>query len=400
MSSVVANLTKLSNYLKIRYGKAGIVMYNYKYPTVAFLPKEYGWTGGNFEEPIDLSIGVGVGSGDTLPDAAVESIQKVSFSDKNMYARTRLSRKAMKKLKAGDSGFVDAMKDRWQKLQRGWVWNIERALWANVNGSLGQINTLVTNSDPTFVVDFTAAQWKVYNWEVGILVNVHTGTDLFEVTAVSPSNRRVTLVRQAGTQIPAASQEVYMQNSKDNDIISIPEVLEATTGSKYGITIGYLWQAGQNLSVSQTIDEELIDNEQLEREAETGEAPNTIHTSIKQWKILKAGNTNLKRYRVENPNVPKKYAAQLGFTAIEYLSPTNSNAIPILYNRFVDDDSMYGINSGWAKIKHCEEPQFFDEDGTVFLRTPDNKPDYEARYGAYMELYMYPTKHWAITGLS
>lgn len=408
MSSVTFDTTKASNYLKSKFGDPGVTIYNSFSPTLAMLPKDYDWQGGNFEEAIAISMGVGVGSGSTLPDAAVEQVVRVNFSDKNMYARSRIANKLIEKAVGGETAFIDAEKSRWEKLQKGWAWNIERCLFNDGSGQLGTI-TSVVNTDPTFVCTMTnsaSVPFKVFNFEVGILVNVNSpsGTDVFEVTGIDISTAatpKVTLRRQSGSQVPAGTNVIYMQNSYNNDILGFKSVTDIGAGvSLYGVTTQYRWMPHQQLNIAQTIDEELIDNAVLDIEANCGEGIDYIVTARKQWKILKSSNVGLKRYLVPNPNVPDKFAARFGFTALEYYSPVGSKLVPIAYSRFCEDDRMTLLNTKKCKLKHTSKPHFFDRDGTVFMRTPDNKDDLEARWVAYMELFMYPTYHGVITGLS
>lgn len=411
MASTVFNMTTASNYLKTKYGPAGQLMYNSNYPVSGLLEKDYDWKGGNFEEPIVLSQGVGVGSGAKLPEAGVEKTTKVSFADKNVYARAVISNKLIEKAVGGESAFIDAYKDKWEKTQKGFSWFVEMCLHAYKasapgSGALGTLTTTITGSgtsaDP-WICPVTAATWKQFNWEAGILVNCGTYADVYEVAAITPATPSISLVRttgDAGTHTPTSGDVVYMQNSKDVAILSIPDVLLATSSTLYGANVGYGWQAHQQLAVGTVVDEELIDNAVLDIEAQCGEGIDYIFTSRKQWKILKSANVGLKRYQVDNPNVPAKFAAKLGFTALEYLSPVGSKVVPILYSRFMADDQMWLINKRRARIKHTNKPKWFERDGTVFLRTPDGLDNLEARFYSYMETYLYPTFHGIITGLS
>ncbi len=126
----------------------------------------------------------------------------------------------------------------------------------------------------------------------------------------------------------------------------------------------------------------------------------TFFTSIKQWKILKSDQVGLKRYSINNGNVPEKFAAKLGLTALDYCSPSANKTVPILYNRFWADDRLTAWSSEEARIRQTHDPEWFDEDGAIFLRTPDNKTDYEATWGNYQQLWLPPNAAAVITGLS
>lgn len=398
-----ATMTTHSNYLKAKYGPGGVLVYNSSFAVTGMIEKSYDWVGGDYEEPIVLSQAVGVGSGPTLPQSANEKTVRVKFSDKDMYARAEISNKLIEKAKGGDSSWIDANKDKWERTQRGFAWNVERAFLNgnNPNGGLGTIisSSGVSGSNP-YVCTISAATWKRFNWEVGNLVTVASGPDVFTVTAIDVSTPSVTLTRLgSGSQAPANSDVIYMQNSNGNDILSLTAALKQTSSTHHGVSIQYGWQAHQQLNVATSIDEELIDNAVLDLENFVGEGVDYLFTSAKQWKILKSANLNLKRYTVPNPNVPAKFSAALGFSALEYFSPAGSKPLPIMFSRFIEDDVFIGVNKRRVKLMHTDKPKWFDQDGTVFMRQKDSM-DLEARFYSYMEAYIQLPYHFIITGLT
>ena len=64
-------------------------------------------------------------------------------------------------------------------------------------------------------------------------------------------------------------------------------------------------------------------------------------------------------------------------------------AIPVIASRFVSDEKMLFLNT--KHIELCNRPggfEWFDEDGTVFLR--ESGDSYEARYGGYADFFVNP----------
>jgi hypothetical protein len=286
-------------------------------------------------------------------------------------------------------------------MQKGYSFMQELFFHGNGDGSLGTISS-VTDADPVFTCVITDATWNEHKWQAGMLVNVGSSTDVFAITSTVKQSKTVVLTRQSGSTDPAGADVVYLQNSKDAAPYGYEYLFGATYGSTslYGITAQDQWMPYKKAAGSATIDEEMIDDAVLDIEAKTGEGPNWLQTSNIQWKILKSQNSDLKRYVVPNPNVPKKYAAKFGFMALEYCSPAGQKVIPIMYNRFVKDSVFNLFNRDQAKIKHVAPPEFFDEDGVVFLRSGDKKDHYEAQYGAYCQTFFYPTYHGQISGLA
>ena len=73
--------------------------------------------------------------------------------------------------------------------------------------------------------------------------------------------------------------------------------------------------------------------------------------------------------------------------------------VPVVVERFVEDDRIYLINDNYVEIKHRPGFGWFEEDDTVFLREQDSDT-YEARYGGYFESCIIPSFQAVITGLS
>lgn len=70
---------------------------------------------------------------------------------------------------------------------------------------------------------------------------------------------------------------------------------------------------------------------------------------------------------------------------------TSRGAIGLFADRMCDEDKMYFLNEEMISRYHRPDFGWFDDDGTVFLRTPDDEDSYEARYGGYYENLIDPT---------
>lgn len=394
------DLTKASNYLKVKYGKAGHILINKAYEVYGMLTHELDFKNEYFEEPVTLSGGAGIGFGTSKPRASNEKVEKVRFTSRNPMARAQIERKLMKLATGGESAFIDAQMHKIQMTKLGFARLMEICLWGDGTGSIGTIDGAPSASGTEYTCTISEATWNKHKWHVGDIVHVDTSTDDFEVKTVTPSSRQIVLNRLEGTQVPADTDVIYFQNSKDVAIMGMRQILNATSGNLYNVPVGHQYQSYQNLTADQVIDEELIDDAVLEIEASCGEGPTVGFTAKKQWKILKSDAVGLKRYRVGGTNIPDKLKARFGFTALEYSSPAGSQTVPILYSRFADDDEFMLVNKERTKIKMTHKPEWFDEDGTVFLRTPDSNIAYEATYGTYAELFMHPTYNGRIAGLT
>lgn len=397
------SISAASDYFKVKYGPASFFTYDSKTPTLAKIRKTYNWSGLQFEDLVPLSQGGGVGASDgsKLPRASVWKSDKAVFDPARMYGRCKIDRLAIYASK-NEGAFVDGLKENVRRTVESFSRNVERALYADLNsgqtagsGRLGVIGS-VTGSNP-YVLTITDASFKEANWEEGDVVNIETGNlDEFEVTAVNAATKEVTVTRTSGSQVPQATDEVFMQISEGNDILSIAGILGATTGSLYTIPVGRRWQA-TSVAAGGGLTTELMDEVVLELERKTGSVPDMILTSHKQWRRLAALLEDQKRYEMVGP-ANKELVGKVGFKALVYGGPADGD-IPVLRSRFIDEDKMYFLNSKHIELKHMQGFGWFTDDGTVFIREADSD-SYEARFGGYMELWMPPVFHGQLTGLT
>ena len=76
-----------------------------------------------------------------------------------------------------------------------------------------------------------------------------------------------------------------------------------------------------------------------------------------------------------------------GFKSIAFDSV--GGEIPVVMDRFVEEDRIAYVNDDFIEAHHRPDFGWFDDDGTVFLRSNDDDA-YEARYGGYLEILVNP----------
>ena len=102
-----------------------------------------------------------------------------------------------------------------------------------------------------------------------------------------------------------------------------------------------------------------------------------------------------KQYIIE-PRSPE-LQGKVSFKGVEFMS--SAGPVGVFPERFIEDDRMYFLNDNFIEIKHRPDFGWFDDDGSVFLRTA-SQDAYEARYGGYLEAYIVPSFHGVISGLA
>lgn len=403
------SLSEASALFKIKYGKLSENVYNSANVLLGRVKKSYNFTGKQILHSIPQSFAGGVGSG-SLPTANTAQYSEAIITAKKMYAVVEIDRESIKAAMSDEGAFVRATKEVVQKGVESWMRNMSRVLFNDGSGKLADGDDAGANvsgagslADP-YVIKLADAT-KEANIEERDLVNIDTETTNLEVLAYDPSAQTVQLVGSSATlsgltgvgPFPAASA-LYMQGSKDNDPEGLKGVLDATSGSKYGISVGRRWKAEQVDASAASISSALMNKAMLAVEKKTGKVPNLIITSYKQFEKLLNIFEDDKRYPIPNrAGVKDKNGVVISFSGIQFMS--TSGPVAVVAERFCEDDRMYFLNDNYVEIYHRPDFGWFDDDGTVFLRKASSD-EYEARYGGYLQVYIDPNFHAVITNLS
>jgi hypothetical protein len=410
-------LANFTNYMKTKYGKVSDNVYNSATPLLSRINRTKNFVGEDMKFPVPSGYIGGVGSG-SLPTAGTSNAQKASVTTKKVYARVEIARQLMKQASKKEGAFVKALGHLMGKGVESYVRNTSRMIFGLGDGSLGIGNAATDNvsgvgsvADPYVVTLLKAdTQNKLANFEIRDLVNIKSETTDLEIVALSEtstkilislvgSSARLDVIGDTGTPAPfIATDIIYMQGSKDNDIHGLREICDATSGTKYGITIGYRWQSFQKAAGSVAISEDLISECVLGVHKQCGQAPDLIVTSYKQWRKLSDILGDRKRMNLSPRFGSKKLKEVVSHSALAAVSPF-SGEIPIVIDRFCEDDRMYFLNTKHIIMHHAPDHGWFDEDGTIFMRKADDDA-YEARYGGYKELFIAPPFQGVLTGLS
>lgn len=395
------NLTNATDLFKIKYGKLSDNVYNSANVLTGRVKKNYKFTGKRMDVAVPLSFSGGVGSG-SLPTPNPAAYDDAEITSKKLYAVCEIDREAIKASEDDEGSFVRMTKHVVQKNVESWMRNFSRCFFSDGTGALGQFsgNAGGTAAAPTITILTSGSyKWKEANFEEKDYVNVNTLSSVFEITDVNPSTRVVTLSRISGsdnlTSIGSGTHTVYMQNSKDSDPIGLAGVCRATSGNLYGIPVARRWQSYQKDASSAGLTTDLMNLAMLSVEKRCGKVPKMIVTSYAQLQKLLNLLEDQKQYILEPRSAELK--GKISFKGIEFMS--SMGAIPVFADRFCDDDAMYFLNDEYMTTYHRPDFGWFDDDGTVFLRSA-TEDAYNARYGGYLQNYIVPSFQGVIYGLA
>lgn len=406
---VVANFntSTATAVFKTKYVKLSRDMFNSSNVVLAKIKQNSAAVGEDLVISVPTSFGGGVGTG-VLPRGNPASYVRMRMTRKKAYAVVEVDREAIKAADSDEGAFVRATKEQVKRGVQSFQRNSSRILFndsivANGNGRLGSFsgNQTLVSAD-VFDVVITTASWKLANFEPKDYVQVNTTSTLFEVTAVTASTRTVRLTRIDGptldlSAIGAGTHNIFMQGSRDNDPTGLRGVINATTGSIYGVTVGYRWQGSfQFAAGGAALSPDILNDGIMSIKYLFGETVDMLVTSFVQYRRLLNALEDQKRYMiVESRNSGPR--GKFSFQALEYMADTGP--IPVIAERFVEDDTLYFLNSDFIEMHQAPDGGWVDDDGTIFLRSGQTDT-FQARYAVYYENGIHPTPHGITTGLA
>jgi len=388
-----ANTT--SDYFLQVYDNSSKDIYDSTFPYLSMVKKTHNHVGNQFEALFSLSLAGGTGSG-VLPEPTQHQTKRVKIGRKSMYYRQKVDRQTLM-AGVGDGVFEDMAALMAKRGPLSFSWNMERAMWAphaidgssNVVGS-GKLGTITAVSGTNPYTLTIANDWLTARYEVGSLVNIKTGnTAQFEIQSILPDSTQITVERIGGSQVPAGTDEIFMQGSEDNDPIGVYGAAELASGeSIYTQAHAWRWQPTRLNANSAGITTELIDElvhgmvDMAGREA----APTHLWCHSTQWRKIAAQMEDTKDIQMIPPR--RKVEGVLGFSSLSYKHPYGE--APIMVSNFIPKDDLIAIRMSKAEIMHA--PGFGwmkDTAGTIWF--PYQEEDaLQGRYGGYMEHVLPP----------
>lgn len=348
--------TKFANNFKTIFEKATKLAINLSTPYRARVRKSFDFTGSDKTGSVSLSLGGGRGSGSSLPASNQKTVKKKLVSKKETYGKYVIDRPTLiagsddkgsfrRSDKAAVKGVVDSVN-----------LNIERMCFGQ--DSLGTITGTPGASGAVYTCVISSATWIQANFMLGDYVNVETGnSDQFEVTAITASTRTVELTRITGSQIPADTDEIFLQNSEGEELIGYADAFDSGVTSLFNITKQYGWQSHQVNAASATISNDFLADAVIDVETVTGKAPTEIHCSVGQFKNLLATIDDPQYYI----GVAKSGEYKMSYKGLSLLSPVMNEELPVFVNRFIHDLKVYMINTEDSEIHFAPKFGWFEE---------------------------------------
>jgi hypothetical protein len=411
MSSVIKqySLTDISNLYRIAYGDFELDAAGWDHSElIGLIQKSSKFVGNQLQMAQLVDWGGGQSSG-ALPSSSVAYVNKPVIFAKSVYATSVIDSQSMKAARRAASNlgaFMDATELSILTMKRSFADQVARQFFGDGTGTLGVINTVTVVSPGNYQLLITNASWLQAPWMLNDLLNIDIGTDLFLITNIDLVNQIITVSRQTGVQVPAPGQNIYKQKSRNNEMFGLKGVVDTTTGSLYGVPVGYRWGATTLAAQGQTLSVKLM--RQLDQEMRfwaRGDLPTDYIMSATQLRLFE-DSEDAKSIIYIQPEVSPERQAGSQVAAVKI----NGRTVRVHWSPYCQEDRMYAINRNKVHMyirpdtAEGNDPGGFIENGdSIFfpLQVSGTPLDsYGMFYATYAEFYINPTFTGAITGLA
>jgi hypothetical protein len=366
MSSIIKelSLTDLSELYKICYGDFETDAAGWDNSAlIGTIRKNENFVGSRLEYAQLVDYGGGQSSGSLPASSTASMIRPVLFA-KSVYATSVIDNQSMRAARRAGynlGAFEDATKLSMDILKGSFSESVTRMFFGDGTGKLGEIQSVTVNSPGDYTLTITSASFIQANWMLNDLLNVDSGTSLFLVTAldIDPSVRTVRIVRQTGTDVPLVGQFIYKQKSKDQEMFGLKGVCDTTSGSLYGVPVGYRWKASTLDANDQAPSVKLFrELDQKIRFQSRGVMITDIIMSHTALRLFEDGEDAKSIIYVDPPVAPTIEAGSQ-VAAVKM----NGRTVRISWSPYVEEDRAYFIN----RDKICLElrPDNNDDKGNV-----------------------------------
>lgn len=319
--------------------------------------------------PYGINGGIGAGSETgSLPTAAGNNYAQFVAELKNLYGKIELSDKAIRSSANNIGAFVNLLADEMEGLVKASSFNLGRMLYGDGSGLLATISSYASG---------VATCDKVKNLIEGMVIDIYDDDSIVEggirITYVDRVNKKFHFVATSASASITTGNKVYVQGSKGYEITGLGKIF-SDSETLYGLSrANYKWLAPYTSSTQTEISDILIQSAIDYLDENVDSKINFIACSSA---VRRAYQEYLGAYR-RNIDVMD---LEGGFKAISH------NGIPVVTDRFVDDDTLYLLNTDDFTLHElCDWNWLEGEDGKIIKQNP-GFPTYSATLVKYAEL--------------
>lgn len=324
--------------------------------------------------PYGINGGIGAGSETgSLPTASGHTHLQFKTALKNLYGTISLSDKAIRASQSNKGAFVNLLNDEMESLIKASSFNLGRMLYGDGTGLVATVAS-VSNHIPTFD--------SVRNFVEGMKIDIYNGSSPVQtgltITYVDRANKQL-ICDSAFDNSVAQNNTVYACGSKDSEITGIKRLFDTSSTNKmlYGVDrTSYQWlypYVNTNGGNKTEINDLMIQQALNSIEENSGNQVDFIAVSAD---VRNAYQSYLSEFRrnIDIETLPG------GYKAMTYAG------VPIVYERFVDEGTMYLLNTKDFNLHQlCDWEWMEGENGNILIPS-STTPTYSATLVKYAEL--------------
>lgn len=320
---------------------------------------------------VNGGVGSGTESGD-LPGCAGNNYAQFKLTLKNFYGNIEISDKAIRASANSAGAFVNLLNSEMEGLLKSSKFNFGRMLYGDGSGLIA--TTVGNTSSSTNVLTVNS----VKNLMEGMVIDVYDTSDMIvsnltgvRIISIDRAKKEITLSASASSVL-GEGYKIYVQNSKDNELTGLEAIFG--TANLYGLDRSdYSF-----LNPYKVTDTTGVSTEAIQAAIDSIEevAGGTIDFIVSSYKVRRAyiEYLSLNRTNLDYMNLDG------GFKALSY------SGIPFVADRFVDDKTMYLLNTSDFKLHQLCDWRWIEGEGGTVLHQVANKAVYTATLVKYADL--------------
>ena len=323
--------------------------------------------------PFGVNGGVGAGTeSGNLPNCAGNNYAQFKLTLKNFFGNIEISDKAIRASSSSEGAFVNLLNSEMDGLLKSSKFNFGRMLYGDGSG------LLATTVDNTSVDAKTLTVDSVKNFMEGMVVDVYDTSDVLvsamtgvRILSIDRTNKQIKLSAGGATAL-GKDYKIYVQGSKGNELTGLEAIFG--NGNLYGLSRS---------------DYSFLNP--YSKKVESGVSTSEIQAAIDYIEEMAGGTID---FIVSSYDVRRRYIDYLALnrTNLDYMNldggykAISYSGIPFVADRFVDNDTMYLLNTSDFKLHQLCDWRWIEGEGGTVLHQVANKAVYTATLVKYCDL--------------
>lgn len=340
---------------------------------------------------VTRNSGVGArGEGGTLPTAGNQGYTEERVGLRSNYARIKLSGQVIKAMKSDNGSFVRAVDSEMKGAVNDSRRDVNRQLFGTSDGVIAACG--VTTTSATIVLAATATAVQVRQLEVGMLVDIGTGTTMTDIatartiTAVDATPGASTITISGATVSTDANDRIVRSGAGGATTLQVEltgiQSIVAASGSLFNVDPSTvpLWKStvlangGTNRTPTETLFEQAL---------QVTSIASGLDTTCQIWTsdgVHRAFSNQLKAIK----RFPNTLELKGGYKALS-IDAGGTAETAVTWERDVPANAAFGLAPEFLTQHEMSDWDWMDEDGAILSRV-SGEDAYEAALYKYHEL--------------